>query len=274
MSKIWIPGGGGGVDLDVVTAGAGDVLSGKVIVDKDGNPLAGTMPNKSGTALTVATNGQTLIPQGYHDGTQYAKNTQATLAGGTLTPSTSQVTVACRGKLMTSDFVIPGFSLPPAEALKNGYSYWLYGKNVIGSWPGYDNYQLDLFQYGTNLLNKESAHNVTWNEENGGFYPTNYNEVMSIWTSTGYTLMGHDYIHIRSAYNRYVSSGGSVRVYIAKGDGSNILLGDLSITSPTDAAHQDVYIWRDNIPFSTVKLWGGLFFEFRKCECFGIWLGK
>ncbi|MGL6219964.1 MAG: hypothetical protein ACRC36_18120 [Lacrimispora sphenoides] len=43
MGKIWMPGGGGGADLDVITAGAGDVLAGKVTVDKDGNPLPGTM---------------------------------------------------------------------------------------------------------------------------------------------------------------------------------------------------------------------------------------
>jgi hypothetical protein len=46
MGNIWMPGGGSGADLDVITAGAGDVLAGKVTVDKDGNPLPGTMPNR------------------------------------------------------------------------------------------------------------------------------------------------------------------------------------------------------------------------------------
>lgn len=148
MSKIWIPGGGGGADLDVVTAGAGDVLSGKVIVDKNGNPLAGTMPNKTGTALTVATNGKTLIPQGYHDGTQYATNSQATLAGGTLTPSTSQVTVSCNGKLMTSNYVIPAFSLPSASVIKKGTKVTIYGKSVTGTFEGYVTSPLYIFNNG------------------------------------------------------------------------------------------------------------------------------
>lgn len=170
MSKIWIPGGGGGADLDVVTAGTGDVLSGKVIVDKDGNPLAGTMPNKSGTALTVATNGQTLIPQGYHDGTQYAKNTQATLAGGTLTPSTSQVTVSCNGKLMTSNYVIPAFSLPSANVIKKGTKVTIYGKSVTGTFEGYVSDVLNIYNAGTwtnisttglnNAANKSSYYTV------------------------------------------------------------------------------------------------------------------
>ncbi len=38
-------GGGSGADLDVITAGAGDVLAGKVTVDKEGNPITGTMPD-------------------------------------------------------------------------------------------------------------------------------------------------------------------------------------------------------------------------------------
>lgn len=47
MGAIWVPSMGNVADLDVVTAESGDVLSGKVIVDKDGNPLIGTMPDNS-----------------------------------------------------------------------------------------------------------------------------------------------------------------------------------------------------------------------------------
>ena len=43
MGMILMPGGGGGIDLDVITALAGDVLSGKVIVGPDGEPLTGTL---------------------------------------------------------------------------------------------------------------------------------------------------------------------------------------------------------------------------------------
>ena len=43
MGTILMPGGGGGIDLDVVTAAAGDILRGKVIVGADGEPLTGTL---------------------------------------------------------------------------------------------------------------------------------------------------------------------------------------------------------------------------------------
>lgn len=47
MGRIWMPGGGGGADLDAVTAGAGNVEAGKVIVGPDGEPISGAVPNLS-----------------------------------------------------------------------------------------------------------------------------------------------------------------------------------------------------------------------------------
>lgn len=71
MGRVWMPGGGGGADLDVITAGAGDVLAGKVIVDKEGEPVAGTMPDRGvrvhGTDNGVNEDGiWTRIPYGYY----------------------------------------------------------------------------------------------------------------------------------------------------------------------------------------------------------------
>lgn len=99
MSRIWMPGGGGGVDLDVVTALTGDVLKGKVIVGPNGEPLTGvleltgnaadsqvlsgktyyntdaktkrtgTMPNQGAVAPSgLNAGGSYTIPAGYHNG--------------------------------------------------------------------------------------------------------------------------------------------------------------------------------------------------------------
>ena len=109
---------GSGADLDLVTAGAGDVLSPKVIVDKDGNPLTGTLAlsgdaavgnvlagktfysndaktKRTGTmvnqgAKTAALNcgGSYAIPAGYHNGSgkvtanSLSSQTSATAAAG------------------------------------------------------------------------------------------------------------------------------------------------------------------------------------------------
>lgn len=57
-------------DVDGVTAAAGDVLSGKVIVTTAGEEVAGTMANNGAVSQTI--NGTTVtsytIPAGYHSG--------------------------------------------------------------------------------------------------------------------------------------------------------------------------------------------------------------
>ena len=62
--------GGGGADLDAVTASAGDVLAGNVIVGPDGEPLTGTLAI-SGNAY----DGQVLSGQTYYDTDAKTKRT-------------------------------------------------------------------------------------------------------------------------------------------------------------------------------------------------------
>lgn len=116
MGRIWMPGGGGGADLDVVTAEAKDVLAGKVIVDKDGNPLSGTMQ---------------------------------TMSGGTYIPSTSQQRISCAEKKMTGDIIIPAFTLPSANVIKKGVTVDFYGKKVTGTFQGYVDDKLWIYNHGT-----------------------------------------------------------------------------------------------------------------------------
>lgn len=57
-------------DVSTVTAGAGDVLTGKVIVDATGKPVPGTMPNNGALTLTIdgLTATSVAIPAGYTSG--------------------------------------------------------------------------------------------------------------------------------------------------------------------------------------------------------------
>lgn len=73
MGKIWIPGGGGGADLDLVTASASDIRNGKVIVDQDGNPLTGTMAEKAAATYTPGTANQIISANQYLAGAQTIK---------------------------------------------------------------------------------------------------------------------------------------------------------------------------------------------------------
>lgn len=142
MGKIWMPGGGGGTDLDVVTAGADDIIQGKVIVGPDGEPLTGTlalsgdagdsmvlsgktyyntdpkekrtgtMPNR-GTVSPGGLNcgGSYTIPAGYHNGS--GKVTANSLAAQTGVQSGK--TAAGAGQVLT------------------GYEAWVNGGRVTGT---------------------------------------------------------------------------------------------------------------------------------------------
>lgn len=99
---------GGGADLDVITAGAGDVLAGKVIVGPDGEPLTGIMPNRGAVNQSLGINGTYTIPAGYHNGSGKVTQNITTMAGQTITPGNSQQTISCSGKYMTGDIVING----------------------------------------------------------------------------------------------------------------------------------------------------------------------
>ena len=124
----------------------------------------GGMTNRGAVIQELGAGGSYTIPEGFHNGSgkvsakSLASQTPGTSAaghilagrtawvngskitgtipsqaGGTLTPSTSAVTANCSGKYMTSNYTIPAFALPPANALRKGYSYTLYGKTVTGT---------------------------------------------------------------------------------------------------------------------------------------------
>lgn len=83
---------GGDVDLSVVTAGASDVLYGKVIVGANGLEVVGTMPNKGAWNSTATSNGSVTIPEGYHNG-----------AGKVTVNVSSSSTIPSDGDAATSD---------------------------------------------------------------------------------------------------------------------------------------------------------------------------
>ena len=91
-------------DTDAVTAGAADVLSGKVIIDKSGDTIAGTMVNNGAVNKTLEIGTESYpIPKGFHNGggvvsiSTEKKTVTPTKAIQTITPEDgkvlSQVTV-------------------------------------------------------------------------------------------------------------------------------------------------------------------------------------
>lgn len=108
MGKIWMPGGGGGADLDVVTAERPDVLTGKVIVDKEGEPLTGTMPNRGAVNQTLNAGGSYSIPEGYHNGS---------------------------GKVTANSLASQTSGNADSGSILSGRNAWVNGNKVTGSIP-------------------------------------------------------------------------------------------------------------------------------------------
>lgn len=87
-------------DVSSVTAAAGDVLTGKIIVTATGEVIAGDMPNNGAVSKTLdATTITYSIPKGYHNGEGVVK---ITLEETNVTPTKSpQVVAPTSGKVLS-----------------------------------------------------------------------------------------------------------------------------------------------------------------------------
>lgn len=101
MSRILMVIGAGGTDTEMVTATANDVLLNKVIVDANGEPLTGTMPNQGAKTSTLNAGGSYTIPLGYHNGsgkvTVNSLASQTTVQSGKTAIGTAQVLTGYEG---------------------------------------------------------------------------------------------------------------------------------------------------------------------------------
>lgn len=189
---------GGGADLDVVSADAGDVTAGKLIVDKDGNPLTGTLPYyNSGTYWNrdlqlglEADNFYSFFPVGRHAafdsrgslhripiarlqtaiGATSAKILSgqsiagvaggiAQMAGQTINPTASQQIVSTSGKYLTGNVTVKGVTNLTAANIKKGVNVG----GTVGNFEGYVPTANDLYLRG-------NAANITGGFRSGNTY--------------------------------------------------------------------------------------------------------
>lgn len=127
-------------DVSSVTAAAGDVLTGKVIVTSDGRVTTGTMTN-NGAVSKVLTAGEAsyTIPKGYHSGSGTVSISTETK---TATPITSQQIISpAEGKLLSSVTVeaIPAQYVDSSDAtataaqLLDGATAYVDGEKLEGT---------------------------------------------------------------------------------------------------------------------------------------------
>lgn len=142
MSRIWMPGGGGGgADLDVITADAGDLLAGKVIIGPNGEPLTGTL-----TLTGTAADSQVIAGRTYYSTDAKTKRTGAMANQGAKTAALNcggSYTIPAgyhngAGKVTANSLasqtgVQSGRTAAGAGQILNGYEAWVNGGRVTGN---------------------------------------------------------------------------------------------------------------------------------------------
>lgn len=184
-------GGGGGGSSDDCTATANDILKGKTAVYNGSGDESqeGTLELTGDAAVVHVLKGKT-----FYNNDPHAKlaGTIESMAGNTYIPSASQQTIRVSGKYMTSDIIIPGFTMPPANVIKQGTTITTYYQSVTGTYNGYGVYEEVYF----------------WNKGNvGGVVGTgnlgfgSYGQVYSDSSASNNTLTTPNAVDLRR-YNR------------------------------------------------------------------------
>ena len=129
-------------NVSTVTAAAGDVLTGKIIVTADGTVVTGTMPNNGAASKTLdATTITYTIPKGHHSG---SGKVNIVLETKTVTPTKSvQDVTPTAGKVLSKVTVaaIPDNYIDTTDAnatasqILAGSSAYVNGAKVDGSMP-------------------------------------------------------------------------------------------------------------------------------------------
>lgn len=137
MGRIWMPGGGGGVDLDVVTAAAGDILKGKVIVGPDGEPLTGVLELTGNAA-----DSQVLAGKTYYNTDAKTKRTGTLISRGAVSPGGLNAGESYTipegyhngaGKVTANSLASQTDATAVAGNLLGGKTAWVKGSKITGN---------------------------------------------------------------------------------------------------------------------------------------------
>lgn len=127
-------------DASSVTATAGDVLTGKVIVTADGSVTPGTMTNNGAVNKTLDTTTKSYtIPAGYHDGkgsvgiTTEEKTATPTKESQAITPTAGKVLSKVTVEAIPAQYVDTQDATAAAGDILSGKSAYVRGVKVDGS---------------------------------------------------------------------------------------------------------------------------------------------
>ena len=129
-------------DVSSVTAAAGDVLTGKIVVTADGKVTTGTMPNNGAVSKVLDTGTTTYtIAKGYHSGTgsvkitTEAKTVTPTKESQQVTPSTGKVLRKVTVAAIPSNYIDTSEGDATAPDILSGKNAFVGGLKVTGTMP-------------------------------------------------------------------------------------------------------------------------------------------
>ena len=129
-------------DVSSVTAAAGDVLTGKIVVTADGKVTTGTMPNNGAVSKVLDTGTTTYtIAKGYHSGTgsvkitTEAKTVTPTKESQQVTPSTGKVLSKVTVAAIPSNYIDTSEGDAAAPDILSGKIAFVGGLKVTGTMP-------------------------------------------------------------------------------------------------------------------------------------------
>lgn len=129
-------------DVSSVTAAAGDVLTGKILVTADGKVTTGTMPNNGAVSKVLDTGTTTYtIAKGFHNGTgsvkitTEAKTVTPTKESQQVTPSTGKVLSKVTVAAIPSNFIDTSEGDATAPDILSGMLAFVGGLKVTGTMP-------------------------------------------------------------------------------------------------------------------------------------------
>ena len=129
-------------DVTSVTAGAGDVLTGKIIVTADGTVTTGTMTNNGNVTKTLdATTVTYTIPKGYHGGTGTVKivleekSVTPTKSAQTVTPTNGKVLSKVTVAAIPAEYITTEDATATADQILEDETAYVGGVKVTGTMP-------------------------------------------------------------------------------------------------------------------------------------------
>ena len=129
-------------DVSSVTAAAGDVLAGKVIVTPTGAVTAGTMPNNGAVSKTLTPDDASYtIPAGYHNGSGTVsidpeeKTATPTKEQQTISPTEGKVLSKVTVNAIPDEYVDTSDATATAAGILNGQTAYAGGEKITGSMP-------------------------------------------------------------------------------------------------------------------------------------------